>query len=675
MPSRFDATQLPAVYRTVPPTVRSAALVAALVVGLCVAVTLVATRPAVAQVSELRQELRASVAQGWSTWSNRSVTTHVELPSALALRIGFKQQRWLDEEILQEVLIGRQTEGAERVRPGMHALDGSITDLDLEWRGVRTRIRSAHIDDDLVVLLEPYQGSRFASLEAENSDTAEAGPSQPVEVVVEAGLLWNRPGVVEYAPDVLRAKTPNGTVAIFTTAEARTADPYVPSFGRSWVLPFSGPLGLSTGTRRSLEQIRAAISKQEQAAVVRAQRFGDLAETASAIESGLAWNTIFDPSQDRVLLTVGRLWNVEYGGFSLFGWDNFFLAYASALFDHDLAWSATLEHLAGITDEGFIPNDHGGNGRKSWDHSQPPVGSLMVRALHRAAPNKTALQQTFEGLLRWNRWWPQRRLNGDLLSYGSHRAKNPFGETHRETMTAAGYESGMDDSPMYEGVIFDSRTNTMALQDVGLNALYIADCRALADIAEVLGKRAISEELRTRATTFSEALESLWSEDIGLYLNRNTETGELSPRLSPTLFYPLLAGAPSLERAQRMVKEHLINPDEFWGDYLLPSIARTDPAFSKQRYWKGAIWPPLNFLVYLSLEQAGNDHEFVSVRSELARRSLELFLAERRRMGYVSENYSSITGRGDDPRLSSDRFHSWGVLMGLMAFLEEGVLN
>jgi hypothetical protein len=43
-------------------------------------------------------------------------------------------------------------------------------------------------------------------------------------------------------------------------------------------------------------------------------------------------------------------------------------------------------------------------------------------------------------------------------------------------------------------------------------------------------------------------------------------------------------------------------------------------------------------------------------------------------MGYVSENYSAITGTGDDPRLSSDRYHSWGALMGIMSFIEEGIL-
>jgi glycogen debranching enzyme len=111
-----------------------------------------------------------------------------------------------------------------------------------------------------------------------------------------------------------------------------------------------------------------------------------------------------------------------------------------------------------------------------------------------------------------------------------------------------------------------------------------------------------------------------------------------------------------------------MNPEEFWGDWVMPSIARNDAAFEKQRYWKGAVWPPLNFLTYLSLRQAW----FRDEASQLADKSLKLLLSEWQRQGYVSENYSAITGTGDDQRLSSDSFHSWGALLGIMAFVEAG---
>ena len=58
--------------------------------------------------------------------------------------------------------------------------------------------------------------------------------------------------------------------------------------------------------------------------------------------------------------------------------------------------------------------------------------------------------------------------------------------------------------------------------------------------------------------------------------------------------------------------------------------------------------------------------------STLATKSNAMFLHGWKEKGIISENYSAITGEGDDPRLSSDRFHSWGALMGFMSLIESG---
>ncbi|WP_419167208.1 hypothetical protein [Candidatus Palauibacter sp.] len=77
------------------------------------------------------------------------------------------------------------------------------------------------------------------------------------------------------------------------------------------------------------------------------------------------------------------------------------------------------------------------------------------------------VEAVFDPLLSWNRWWLRKRLNQGLLSYGSHAAANPFDEPALRSVRTAGYESGMDDSPMYEGVPFNPGKNTLELQDVG----------------------------------------------------------------------------------------------------------------------------------------------------------------------------------------------------------------
>jgi glycogen debranching enzyme len=119
-----------------------------------------------------------------------------------------------------------------------------------------------------------------------------------------------------------------------------------------------------------------------------------------------------------------------------------------------------------------------------------------------------------------------------------------------------------------------------------------------------------------------------------------------------------------------MVEKHLMNPAEFYRPYMIPSISRDNADFPRQRYWKGAVWPPLNFIVYVGLRKYGFD----SVGRELARTSDSILLRGWDEHGIVSENYSAITGTGDDPRLSSDPFHSWGALMGIMSMIQSGAM-
>jgi len=219
---------------------------------------------------------------------------------------------------------------------------------------------------------------------------------------------------------------------------------------------------------------------------------------------------------------------------------------------------------------------------------------------------------------------------------------------------------------MYDGVPYDAQAHVIELADVGLMSFYIADCQALAEIAQLLGHAADARELSQRATTYRQSLARLWHEPTGLYLNQRTDTGEFSQRLSPTHFYPLLTKLPTLQQATRMMN-HFYNPAEFWGEWILPSIARNDPGFADNEYWRGRIWAPMNFLVYMGLQH----YDLPQVRQDLAAKSLALLLHEWNTEGHVHENYNALTGDGDDVN-SSDIYYHWGALLGFMALLENG---
>ena len=226
----------------------------------------------------------------------------------------------------------------------------------------------------------------------------------------------------------------------------------------------------------------------------------------------------------------------------------------------------------------------------SWDRSQPPIGSTVILNIYKRYPEKWFLTEVYDELLRWNRWWPKNRDVSGYLCWGSQLVADTlptFCQAHN--LQAAKFESGLDNSPMYDSVPFNPQTNTMELADVGLMSIYIADCNSLADIADILGKSGDAAELRKRSLSYTHTLGSMWDDKAGIFLNLRLDTKQKSYRLSPTNFYPMLAKACSQAQAARMIKEHYYNPAEFYGEYVLPSIARNDPAFKDNDYWRGRI--------------------------------------------------------------------------------------
>lgn len=294
-----------------------------------------------------------------------------------------------------------------------------------------------------------------------------------------------------------------------------------------------------------------------------------------------------------------------------------------------------------------------------------------MKEIYRKYREKWFLKEVFDELLRWNRWWPENRNVDGYLCFGSdpyeHGKLPAWLEKGIGTKKGAKWESGMDNSPMFDDAVFDSISHRMMQADVGLMSLYIWDCRNLSEIAAILGKKEIVQELSERALKYSKKLETLWHEDFGLYLNKDLVTGKFSHRLSPTLFYALLTKVPDQKKAERMIKEHFYNPKEFWGEFIMPSIARNDSAYKDNIYWRGRIWAPLNFLVYLGMR----NYELPDAKRDLVEKSKNLLLKSWLSERHVYENYNAENGRGDDSKMS-DKFYHWGALLGFISLMEEG---
>jgi hypothetical protein len=401
---------------------------------------------------------------------------------------------------------------------------------------------------------------------------------------------------------------------------------------------------------------------------------GALADAPQAMIQAVTWNTLYDTRRRLVSSPVSRDWCYDWRGVFVACWDTYLLGAMISCESRELARLNFEAVNAAIDELGFVPNYYMAHGAASLDRSMPPIGAYLIWKAQVAEPDTSWLRKVYPQLRRWHSFWMSNRDgNGNgLLSWGSNAEPQydfpqlvPFNPTLRHSAAAAKWESGLDNSPMYDDAVFNERTNTFELDDVALSSYYAMDCEALAAMAECLGRKRDAAAYREEYETIKRRVnELLWDDEHGIYCNRHWG-GRLSERWSPTLFFPLIAGMAAHDRAVRMIDEHLLNESEFWGEYVLPSITRNDPGYPDNDYWRGRIWGPFNFLVAEGLRR----YRFDQVAAELARKGVEMFMRNWRQDGGVYENYNAETGRGGDVWNASRLYH-WGGLLALIGIQE-----
>ncbi len=600
---------------------------------------------------------RKEIIKGWNTWNTKSVLSHVLLPESLAINIcvlknssikNINEKTYLKDAYLQ---VYKKRKYYPTIKLGNRTYDGEYVDLSIKWYDLEFRVQSATIDKDLLLLITPINI-----------------PNNNFQLIIEVELLWDKPGNILKKDNQIMASLPERSIKIETTASIE--DVKIPLDKTYLATRFTRKIGIYTGKERTLDNIKEIIEHKQKKREDIAANYKDLANVYNAVQGVISWDTIYDYENDRVITPVSRFWaGFLWGGYVLFPWDTYFASLMFSMENKELAYLNAIEITKEITEEGFIPNVNAAVG-KSYDRSQPPVGSFAILKIYQRYKEKWLLEELYEDLLTWNRWWPKNRLNNECLSWGSNPVENPPGAFWGEkTFTKEGalYESGLDNSPMYDEAIFNEEKHILELADVGLTSLYILDCESVAEIASILGKEGDVKELSERANKYKKSLQKLWDEDTGIFLNYHTDSSTKSMRLSPTLFFPLIVKVPSHEQAKRMINEHFFNESEFNGDWILPSIARNDIAYKDQEYWRGRIWAPFNFLVYLGLL----NYDLPKARKQLVEKSKKLLLTEYLEEGHVHENYNANTGDGDDSRIS-DCFYSWGGLLGFISLIEAG---
>ncbi len=135
-----------------------------------------------------------------------------------------------------------------------------------------------------------------------------------------------------------------------------------------------------------------------------------------------------------------------------------------------------------------------------------------------------------------------------------------------------------------------------------------------------------------------------WDDEDGCFFPRwDIENPKLSKRTTCASLLPLITGLVPEDKAKRLINEHLLNPREFWLDYVVPfnaqdELDRENLYLENVMLWRGhCIWANMNWMVVQGLKEYGYHEQ----ATEIARRTALMIRAS----GFY-EFYDPRTGRG-----------------------------
>lgn len=331
---------------------------------------------------------------------------------------------------------------------------------------------------------------------------------------------------------------------------------------------------------------------------------------------------------------ISPLGNVVYEAMSpskigyvgLWLWDSALHALAYRHVDAELSRNQIRAMLAHQLPNGMVPDAVYDDGIVTTiDHpisgevTKPPILAWAVVKLHETAPDPAFLAEVYPALVRLNGWWVSMNDDDDD---GLAQYNHP-------------YSSGLDDSPLWDA--------GMPVESPELNTYLCVQMGSLAMIAEALNLHSEAAMWRRRAAAMvARMIEHFWDEQAGLFwVLKEHQPVKV---VTPFNLYPLWTGQLPDKMREKLLR-HLKNPAMFYGDYMLPTVARSDPRYDPATMWRGPVWANINYFFIEALRQVGEDE----LADHLRERTLAMIMAHKG----IYEYYNAETGEPPSTAVST----------------------
>jgi alpha,alpha-trehalase len=318
-------------------------------------------------------------------------------------------------------------------------------------------------------------------------------------------------------------------------------------------------------------------------------------------------------------------------------------------------------------DAGMIPHCNYWRNDGNWLWSQPerssithpPLLAVAAELVYEHSHDAEFLAQIYEKVERYHDWFDRRRdpdgdglvciihpweAGGDAPPRWDHFLKlekyiPEDGRAARITMVQE------LDRYNYDPILL-AENGSFHVESLEINGIRAADMEAMADIAQVLGKPDESGAWLARAEKVREGFRSKMIVDGLPY---DVEGMDEKPILQANAgqFVTLFGGLPTADQAERLVCQ--LQEARFWTAFPVTNTPTDSPGYAPEHYWRGNVWPCLNWLIYQGLRR----YEYNDLAHELATRSFTLL----QQSGFW-EYYHPETGQG-----LGGRSFSWAAVM------------
>lgn len=164
--------------------------------------------------------------------------------------------------------------------------------------------------------------------------------------------------------------------------------------------------------------------------------------------------------------------------------------------------------------------------------------------------------------------------------------------------------------------VWDEVGDPANFEAVDCNIMLVSEAKSLASMAEELGLNDEASVWMKDAVKRTELINRyMWDPETEFYYNINKKDHSFTFKNKDDLkrkeiiaFLALWAGVADTSQAEMLVK-HLLNANEFWRRYGVPTLSADDSYYNPIGYWNGPVWVQWDYLVFRGLLNYGYNKE------------------------------------------------------------------